>query len=66
MGKHKLEITSSSGTKRMKSKTKDIDVEIQLVILDQNHFPMCMYITMWATKKEVHVLMIEAKLDDFH
>jgi hypothetical protein len=25
-----------------------------------------MYIIMWATKKEEHALMIEAKLDDFH
>jgi hypothetical protein len=26
---------------------------------------MCMYITMWATKKKEHAWMVEAKLDDF-
>lgn len=65
MGKHKLEIVLSSRTKRMKSKTKDINMEIQPTMLDQIHFPVCMYITMWAVKKEEHALMIEAKFDNF-
>ncbi len=65
MGKHKLEVVSSFRDQRMKFKTKDIDVEIQLVLLDQIHFSMCMYITMWATKKKEHAWMVEAKLDDF-
>lgn len=55
MGKHKLEVASSSRTKRMKSKTKDIDMEIQPMMLEQIHFLVCMYIIMWATKKEEHV-----------
>ncbi len=54
MVKHKLEVGSSSGAKRMKSKMKDIDVEIQPMLLDQIHFPTCMYITMWIAKKEKH------------
>jgi hypothetical protein len=54
MGKHKLEVTSSFGTNRMKSKTKDTNVEIQLMIVDQIHFLVCIYITMWAAKKEEH------------
>jgi hypothetical protein len=54
MVKHKLKVGLSFGTKRMKFKTKDIDVEIQLMFLDQIHFLTCMYITMWATKKEEH------------
>jgi hypothetical protein len=29
MGKHKLEVVSFSGAKKMQSKTKDTDVEIQ-------------------------------------
>ncbi len=65
MGKHKLEIASSSGTKRMKSKTMNTDMEIKHAMLDQIHFPTCMYITMWATKKEEHTQMIKAKLNDF-
>jgi hypothetical protein len=40
------------GVKRMKSKTKDIDAEIQLVMFDQIHFMACMYNTMWIAKKE--------------
>jgi hypothetical protein len=35
-------------------------------MLDHIHFLACMYIMMWLTKKEKHVLMIEAKFDDFH
>lgn len=66
MGKHKLKIASYSRTKRMKSKTKDIDMEIQLAMLDQICFPICMYITMCIVKKEEHGWMIEAKFDDFH
>jgi hypothetical protein len=66
MVKHKLEVGSSFRAKRMKSKMKDIDAKIQLALLDQIHFPTCMYITMWATKKEEHAWMIEAKLDDFY
>ncbi len=54
MGKHKLKVMSSFGTKRMKSKTKDINVEIQLMMLDQIHFLACTYIIMWAAKKEEH------------
>jgi hypothetical protein len=46
MGKHKLEVVSSSGTKKMKSKTKDTNVEIQHGMLDYIHFPAYMYITM--------------------
>ncbi len=65
MGKHKLEVVSSSGVKRMMSKTKDIDVENQPMMLDQIHLSACMYITMWATKKEEHAWMVKAKLDDF-
>ncbi len=34
-------------------------------MLDQIHFSVCMYITMWGTKKEEHAWMIEAKLDNF-
>jgi hypothetical protein len=66
MGKHKLKVVSSSKAKRMKSKTKETDVEIHPVMLDQIHFSVCMYITMWATKKEGHAWMIEAKFDDFY
>jgi hypothetical protein len=66
MGKHKLEVVSSSRAKRMKSKTKDTDMEIQHVMLDQIHSPTYMYIIMWGTKKEEHTWMIEAKFDDFH
>ncbi len=33
-------------------------------MLDQIHLPMCMYITMWVTKKEEHAWMIKAKLDN--
>ncbi len=51
MVKHKLKVGLFFGTKRMKFKTKHIDVEIQLVLLDQIHFPVYMYITMWAAKK---------------
>jgi len=40
-------------------------MEIQPTMLDQIHFPVCMYITMWAVKKEEHALMIEAKFDNF-
>jgi hypothetical protein len=54
MGKHKLEVVLSYGTKKMKSKTKDIDVEIHHAMLDQIHFLACMYITMWVAKKEEH------------
>jgi hypothetical protein len=54
MVKHKLEDGSSFGVKRMKSKMKDIDVEIQPMLLAQIHFPACMYITMWIAKKEEH------------
>jgi hypothetical protein len=52
MGKNKFEVASSSKAKRMKSKTKDTNVEIQPLMLEQIHFPTCMYIIMWATKKE--------------
>jgi hypothetical protein len=48
--------------KRMKSKTKDTYMEIQLAMLDQINFLACMYITMWATKKEENTWMIEANL----
>jgi hypothetical protein len=65
MGKHKLEVASSSGVKRMMSKTKDIDVKNQIMMLDQIHLLVCMYITMWATNKEEHAWMVEAKLDNF-
>lgn len=65
MVKHKLEIGSSSKAKKMKSKTKYTNVEIQSALLDQIHFLVCMYITMWASKKEEHAWMIEAKLDDY-
>jgi hypothetical protein len=54
MGKHKFEVVSSSRAKRTKSKTKDTNVEIQHAMLDQIHFSMCMYIIMWAAKKEEH------------
>jgi len=50
--KHKLKVVSSSRVKRMVSKMKNIDMEIQNVLLDQIHFPTCMYITMWVTKEE--------------
>jgi hypothetical protein len=65
MGKHKFEVALSFGTKRMKFKIKDTYVEIQFAILDQIHFLTCVYITMWAAKKEDHMRMIEAKLDNF-
>jgi hypothetical protein len=48
----------------MKSKTKDINVEIHPVMLDQIYFPMCIYITMWATKKE-YAWMVKTKFDGF-
>jgi len=54
MGKHKFKVVWSFGAKRMKSKTKDINVEIQPMMLDQIHFSTCMYIMMWVTKKEKH------------
>lgn len=65
MGKHKLEVMLSSRAKKMKSKTKDTDMEIHPTMVDQIHFSMCMYITMQATKKEEHAWVIEAKLDNF-
>ncbi len=65
MVKHKLKGGMSFGTKCMKSKTKDTIVEIQPTLLNQIHFPTCMYITMWATIKEEHAWMIGAKLDEF-
>jgi hypothetical protein len=65
MAKHKLEVGSTSRTKRIKSKTKDIDVEIQPALLDQINFVACMYIIIWAVKKEEHAWMVVAKLDDF-
>jgi hypothetical protein len=49
----------------MKFKTKDTYVEIQLAMLDQIHLSMCIYITMWASKKEEHAWMIEAKHQTF-
>jgi hypothetical protein len=67
MGKHKLKVASSSKAKRMKSKTKDTNVEIHPRMLDQIHFSMCMYITMWvAKKKSKHAWMIEIKLNNFY
>jgi hypothetical protein len=54
MVKHKLKGGSFSATKHMKFKTKDIAMEIQLVLLNQIHFLACMYIIMWATMKEEH------------
>jgi hypothetical protein len=66
MGNTKLKVVSSFGAERMKSKTKDIDVEIQPKMLDPIHFLACMYITMWVAKKEEHAWMIEVKLDNFH
>jgi len=65
MGKHRLKVTLSFGANRMKSKTKDTNVEIQPSMLDRIHFSTCMYITMWATQKEEHAQMIKAKLDNF-
>jgi hypothetical protein len=65
MAKYKLEVGSTSRTKRMKSKTKDIDVEIQPRLLDQIHFPACMYIIIWVVKKDEHAWMVVIKLDDF-
>jgi hypothetical protein len=64
MVKHKFKIGSSSRTKQMKFKAKDTILEIQPTLLDQIHFPMCTYITMWASKKEGHAwcLMIFASL----
>ncbi len=41
-------------------------MEIQLALLDQIHFPTCMYIRIWATKKEEHAWMVVAKFDDFY
>ncbi len=66
MGNHKLEVVSSSKAKKMKSKTKDTNVEIELAMLGQIHFLTCMYIAMWAIKKEEHAQMIKEKLDDFY
>jgi hypothetical protein len=65
MVKHKLEVGSTFGAKRMKFKTKDTNVEIQPTLLDQIHFLACMYITIWAAKKEEHAWMVIAKLNDF-
>jgi hypothetical protein len=46
--KHKLKGGTSFRTKCMKwFETKDTTMEIQLALLDQIHFPTCMYITMW-------------------
>ncbi len=50
------------GVKRMKSKTKYTYVKTQLAMLDQIHFLVCMYITMWAANKEENTWMIEANL----
>lgn len=49
----------------MKSKAKDTNVDIQPTMLNQIHFPVCMYTTMWAAKKEEHIWMIGAKFDNF-
>ncbi len=65
MGKHKLEVALSFGAKRMKSKTKDTNMEIHPMMLDQIHFSVCMYITIHVAKKEEHTWMIEAKLNNF-
>jgi hypothetical protein len=54
MVKRKFKVGSSYGAKRMKFEMKDIDVEIQPMLLDQIHFPTCMYIAMWIAKKEDH------------
>jgi hypothetical protein len=54
MGKHKLEVALSFGAKRMKSKTKDTNMEIHPMMLDQIHFSVCMYITIHVAKKEEH------------
>jgi hypothetical protein len=51
---HKLEARLFFRAKWMKSKTKDISIDIQPTLLDQIHFLACMYIMMWATKKEEH------------
>ncbi len=40
-------------------------MEIHPTMLDQIHFSVCMYITMWVAKKEEYAQMIEAKLNDF-
>jgi len=52
--KDKLKVMLFSGTKMMKSKTKDINVEIELAMLDQILFLGCMYMIMCAAKKEEH------------
>jgi hypothetical protein len=65
MGKHRFKVTLSFGANKMKSRTKDTNVEIQPGMLDHIHFSTCMYITMWAAKKEEHAHMIKAKLENF-
>jgi hypothetical protein len=45
--------------------TKDTTIKIQLALLDQIHFPTCMYITMWAIMKADHDWMVKAKLNEF-
>jgi hypothetical protein len=66
MVKHKLEGGISFGTKHMKwFETKDKIVEIQLALLDQIHFPTCMYITMWAIVKEDQDWMVRVKFNGF-
>jgi hypothetical protein len=65
MGKYKFEVASFSITKRMKSKTNDIDAEIQPTMLNQIHFPMCMYIMMWVAKYEEHAWMVKTRINDF-
>jgi len=65
MAKHKLETRLTSETKRMKSKTKDIDVEIQPAFLDQIHFAACMYFIIWVVKKKEHAWMVVAKFNNF-
>jgi hypothetical protein len=65
MVKHKLKGGMSFGTKCMKSKTKYTIVEIQPTLLNQIHFPTCMYITMWVAINKEHSWMIGVKLDEF-
>ncbi len=66
MVKHELKSGTSSRTNQMKSKTKDTTMGIQLTLLNQIHFPTCMYITMWRAMKEQHTQMIGVRLDEFY
>jgi hypothetical protein len=52
MVKHKLKGGLFSTTKHMKFKTKDMTMDIQLILLNKIHFLACIYIIMWATMKE--------------